>query len=1079
MNSTKMRSHDAMQKRSTQTSWVRRACGLALALAALVLPTLAQAEDIDLYTGSPINGGNPNLLMLLDSSSAWSAKVTYTCPNAGVVLANNDQKAVGFEQCALYQAMTAVSTNTALMGKINMGLMLFDPNSNGGMFKYPNVGRATDPGPLPLMNTTNIANFQTVIKSVDRQADGSNNSAVGGGMEEMWAYFSANKGLSGVTYKSPLSGVCQKNFVIYIANANASGSPQDGNSANGNASDTLATLLGHAIVQLPTPSVVSTADAKNTGDEWAQFMNQYDLSKGKASQKQNIITYTIAVTDGSKQGQSYVGFLQNMASYGGGKAFVVNTNDPNAFDELVAALTQIFNEVQSINSVFASVSLPVSVNSQGVSLNQVYVGMFRPDGQAFPRWYGNLKQYQLGFDTYNNVIMEDSLGKDAVSGNGSGFISANALSYWTADHQTGTPRDGPFTFPSGTSIVTNWPTTGFWANSPAGGVPASQAYDAVDGEVVEKGGVAEMLRADYLGSQTGRTVYTCNSVGGCPTSGALPSFDASNASLTAAALNTTTSDVTNLINWVRGADNTSPNNESEKGPGTTGVTVRPSIHGDVLHSRPAIINYGGSTGIVVFYGSNDGYFRAINGNQTTGIGNVRPGGELWSFVAPEFFGKLKRLRDNSPVVKLYGIADPTALPKDYFFDGTTTVYQDQRSGSTRTYIYLTARRGGRFIYAFDVTDPVNPRFLWKKSNADIPELGMTWSQPKLAQVKGNANPVVIMGGGYDTVEDADPVTTTDTMGRAIVVLDAVNGSPVWTAAPSCTGMPTPCTAVSGMTYAIPADITLLDRNGDGYIERLYAADLGGNIWRADLEPGGSTAPSGWTVTQIASLGGTGANARKFFFPPDVVPTPNYDALMAGTGDREHPLFANAASSVVNRFYMLKDTNTTNTVAANWATITQSSLIDATSTLYTGSTSDSGFFVTLQADPGEKVVNAPVTVAGYTYFSTNAPVNQTADATQCSPNLGTARGYAISFLDGSGMNPNRYATFSGGGMPPSPVFAMVQIPNSSGGMTTTPVIIGGGNQSQGAANSSPFDVFKAVPPNTGKRKRTYWYIDGVK
>ena len=48
-----------------------------------------------------------------------------------------------------------------------------------------------------------------------------------------------------------------------------------------------------------------------------------------------------------------------------------------------------------MNSVFASVSLPVSVNTQGTYLNQVYIGMFRPDEDAFPRWTGNLKQYKL------------------------------------------------------------------------------------------------------------------------------------------------------------------------------------------------------------------------------------------------------------------------------------------------------------------------------------------------------------------------------------------------------------------------------------------------------------------------------------------------------------------------------------------------------------------------------------------------------------------------------------------------------------------------------------------------------------
>lgn len=1056
----------------TRSSPRRRLRRLAFVTALLAVPVLGLGEDIDLYTGAPVNGGSPNLLILLDNAAAWDGAVTFTCPTSGVVSSNNAGKDVGFEQCSLYQAVTTIGTNTALLGKINMGLMLFDPSSNGGWFRFPNVGQAKDPGALPLMNATGVANFQTTIKALDRQADKSNNSAVGGGMEEMWAYFAGKTGLSGVTYHSPLSGPCQKSFVIYIANAVKNGKPQDaGNSPS--AQSSLQQATGQSP---PTQIVIPPPNNKyqaNWGDEWAQYMYQTDLSGGTSSNPQNIITYTIAVTDGSNP--DYVQFLQSMSSHGGGKAFVVNINDPNALNALVNDLLQIFNEVQSINSVFASVSLPVSVNSQGVSLNQVYVGMFRPDPTAQPRWVGNLKQYQLGLDSNNNVVTEDSLGNSAISNNGSGFISPNALSYWTSDQQTGTPHNGPLAFP-GTGVVSNWPANGFWVNKPSG---ISLAYDAVDGEVVEKGGVGEMLRADYLTSQTGRTIYTCNGAGNCPTGTAMPKFDTSNTNITATLLGTTAADLPNLINWVRGTDNTSPNNEAEPGPGSP-VTVRPSIHGDVLHSRPAIINYGGSTGVVVFYGSNDGYFRAINGNQTSGIGSVRPGGELWSFIAPEFFGKLKRQRDNSPVIKLPGITDSTALPKDYFFDGTTTVYQDQRVTPATTYIYLTARRGGRFVYAFDVTTPTAPRFLWKKSNADIAELGMTWSQPKVARIKGNTNPVLIMGGGYDTAEDVDPVAGADSMGRAIVMLDAITGTPVWMAAPSCTGQPSPCKAVPGMTFAIPADITLLDRDGDGYIERLYADDLGGNIWRVDLEPNALTAPTNWTVTQIASLGGTGTSARKFFYPPDVVPTSSYDAVVAASGDREHPLASNAASSVINRFYSLKDTSTGNSVAATWTTITESALTDATSTLYTGGSSSSGFYVTL-TNAGEKAVNSPLTVSGYTYFGTNQPANPTNNPNMCYPNLGIARGYAINFLDGSGLNSSRFVKFDGGGMPPSPIFGLVQLPTSSGGTLLTPVLIGGGNQLGlvGGNNTSSLGTQKVVPPGTGKRKRTYWYVEGVK
>ena len=406
------------------------------------------------------------------------------------------------------------------------------------------------------------------------------------------------------------------------------------------------------------------------------------------------------------------------------------------------------------------------------------------------------------------------------------------------------------------------------------------------------------------------------------------------------------------------------------------------------------------------------------------------------------------------------------------------------AGSPKTYIYLTARRGGRLIYAFDVSDPTKPpTFLWSKTNADIPELGQTWSQPKLALVKGHTDlsgnpiPVVIMGGGYDPAEDTDPVAAADTMGRAIVVLDAIDGTTVWTACK------TGCSAtVSNMAYAIPSDITLLDRDGDGYTDRLYTGDLGGNIWRADIN---DASTANWTVTRIASLGGTGTSARKFFYPPDVTPTATFDAVVAASGDREHPLLPNASSTVVNRFYMLKDTNTGTSVATGWTTITESLLTDETGAAagttppYSSTSTTSGFYVTLD-HPGEKAVNAPLTVAGYTYFGTNTPADPKLDTNMCYPNLGIARGYAINFLTGAGLNSNGYIVFDGGGLPPSPVFGLVAV-NPDTPNVYTPVLIGGGNQTGtgGGNNSSALGSQKVTPPNTGKRKRTYWFTEGLK
>lgn len=549
-----------------------------------------------------------------------------------------------------------------------------------------------------------------------------------------------------------------------------------------------------------------------------------------------------------------------------------------------------------------------------------------------------------------------------------------------------------------------------------------------------------------------------------------------------------------LINWVRGSDNVG----DEPSPGG-GITIRPSVHGDVLHSRPAVINYGGSTGVVVFYGANDGMFRAINGNQppasnaapaplgsctvsaTCAIGGVPPGGELWSFVPSEFYPKLQRLYNNSPIVELYttptGIT-PTPQPKDYFFDGTPGVYQNAATG--KAYIFLSARRGARLLYALDVSDPTAPKFMWKHTNADpgFSELGQTWSQPKVALIKGNANPVLIFGAGYDPNEDAESPNT-DTMGRGIFILDAVTGNLLWSAGPgrdanTCTG--NPC-QLQGMTYSIPADITLVDRNFDGYIDRLYAADVGGNIWRVDLEPtAGVTSLNSAQVTLLAALGGTGTTKRKMFFPPDVVLTKSYDAVVASTGDREHPLYVQQATSIVNRFYMIKDTNVgmsatgwtpvldNSSSTANSAPTSTPKLFDATSTPYDGSLP--GFYVTLPG-AGEKGVNAPTTVAGTVYFGTNTPTAPS--STSCQGNLGTARSYAVNFVTGQSSS----VVFAGGGLAPSPVFGVVTV-NVNGQARQLPFLLGSGTGSDAADQQSSLGATKPVIPVNVKKKRTYWY-----
>ena len=59
----------------------------------------------------------------------------------------------------------------------------------------------------------------------------------------------------------------------------------------------------------------------------------------------------------------------------------------------------MFAEIQAVNSVFVSATLPVALNVSNTYLNQVYMGLFRPDANVSPRWYGNLKEYKLAYDS--------------------------------------------------------------------------------------------------------------------------------------------------------------------------------------------------------------------------------------------------------------------------------------------------------------------------------------------------------------------------------------------------------------------------------------------------------------------------------------------------------------------------------------------------------------------------------------------------------------------------------------------------------------------------------------------------------
>ena len=994
----------------------------------------AVAEDIDLFVGAaPSATDVPNVLIILDNTANWSGAFTN-------------------EMAALSSVVSGLPVD-----KFRVGLMAFTETGSGNSGNDGAYVRAA----VRLMNTTTKLTYQNLVNNLNVNADKSNGGKIGKSMEEAYLYFSggvphAGNGKNktdytgnasgtatsnalyaltgnalpskgGSPYVSPVVAGCAKNYVIYISN----GAAQDNSSDTSQAAAAL-TAVGGSTTTIPiSPSGSQT----NVADEWARFMKKSNLS---------ITTYTVdinKVTTG--QGPGWTALLKSIAGVSSGKYFDVTSSG----SQIANALNGIFSEIQSVNSVFASVSLPVSVNTQGTFLNQVYVGMFRPDGDSFPRWSGNLKQYKLGF--LNNVLqLLDADNKSAISSGGTGFIAECARSFWTPN-----TLDNYWQFrPQGNCLTT----------------ASSDASNTPDGNVVEKGGQAYKLREPN--NVTTRSVKTCSN----SLCSGLADFNAISVTPTMLGLSASnTIEGAALVNWQRGLDV-----DDENIDGSTLLQMRSSAHADVVHSRPVAINHGTDAlpKVVVYYGSNDGLMHAVNGNRNADIGTTTAGAELWSFVAPEFFPKIKRVRDNTTTISFPGhiTGTPTPLPKDYGVDGAVTAYK----GATSASIFATMRRGGRAIYGFNVPDsnPKNPSLLWKigcpnASNdtgctSGFTGLGQTWSAPKVIQASGFGSgntPMLIMGGGYDTCHDADPNTgcNSSNKGNKVYLLNANTGALLKTFTTDS---------------SVIADITVVTDSATSPIKYAYVADLGGNVYRISgataNTPIGATVPDNWTMTKIAAFGGTGINNRKFMFTPDWIENSGTYTLLLGSGDREKPLSTySSAAAVENRFYVLQDKPSD----SNWlasenvncgANVLCNNSLVAITTSATPTASalaaKKGWYLALTSK--EQVVTNAITVFNTLTFSTHQP---TPPVSGSCTTLGTARVYNLDYFNGATkVGFVRGETIAGGGLPPSPVAGMVTLDNGK----TVPFIIGANPKSALEGSEPP-----APPSATRPKSRVYWNI----
>ena len=427
--------------------------------------------------------------------------------------------------------------------------------------------------------------------------------------------------------------------------------------------------------------------------------------------------------------------------------------------------------------------------------------------------------------------------------------------------------------------------------------------------------------------------------------------------------------------------------------------------GDPLHGKPVLVTYGGTArnpdpeDQIVFAATNDGFLHAID---------ARTGTELWAFIPPEFLGDQVILHANEASSgKHYGI-DGT-IRAHIRADDNGVIEPDENEA---VYLFFGMRRGGNTYYGLDVSRPGAPRVLWRRDGSDLSGLGQSWSTPVPTRIRIQGAPqnpqslVLVFGGGYDPSQDRYEGST-DPHGNALFIIDALSGERLWFASRSDSDFDLP-----DMAYSIPADVRVIDLDLDGLADRLYAADMGGQIWRFDIFNGRSAA-SLVTGGVVALLGGApertpaAAVTRRFYHAPDLalaqMDGQRFLHIGIGSGHRARP----NSLATQDRFHALRDYQVFRALSQDeyqsTTPIEGADLVDITDNLRQSIPFGSpGWRLELNDGGwrGEKVLAESRTFNNQVYFTTFTPAAEAqGNPEDCRPALGTNRLYALNLFNG--------------------------------------------------------------------------------
>lgn len=230
---------------------------------------------------------------------------------------------------------------------------------------------------------------------------------------------------------------------------------------------------------------------------------------------------------------------------------------------------------------------------------------------------------------------------------------------------------------------------------------------------------------------------------------------------------------------------------------------------------------------VLWVASNDSMLHAFNADT---------GEALFSYLpSPLMAGLRAASRDSTKTIT--ATMDGSPYTADVYLPSSP-------SGNWRTYLFSSLGRGGRAVFALDVTNPADLTernagnvFKWMFSSEDSADMGHVLTDPVVHRTSGQPTPVVRLNNGKFALMVPNGYGSAN--GRAVLFLVDVQGRyPDGTWGDRVKSLVTADTDTgNGLMGA-----TWVDIDNNGTADWIYATDLKGQVWKFDVS---SSNPAEW------------------------------------------------------------------------------------------------------------------------------------------------------------------------------------------------------------------------------------------